>query len=170
LMQPFIAALHAMYDQSGSGPRMIWLDLRWVNGKVKFLPREKKVFSPEYRDEAVKMVIETSRPIAKVAKELGINEGTLDNWVDNVRRSISDSTTGASLLSVIPPAEPARNPRDSPEHETGTQHNLRGHPETQDWITNWDRSGGALMAAEVEAGPFAREPDAARNDQARGSP
>jgi uncharacterized protein (TIGR02680 family) len=26
LMQPFIAALHAMYDQAGSGPRMLWLD------------------------------------------------------------------------------------------------------------------------------------------------
>ena len=27
------------------------------------------------------MVIETSRPIARVAKELGINEGTLGSWV-----------------------------------------------------------------------------------------
>ncbi|WP_433007921.1 TIGR02680 family protein [Kribbella sp. CA-294648] len=26
LLQPFIAALHAMYDQSGVGPRMMWLD------------------------------------------------------------------------------------------------------------------------------------------------
>ena len=26
LLQPFIAALHAMYDQSGTGPRMMWLD------------------------------------------------------------------------------------------------------------------------------------------------
>jgi Putative exonuclease SbcCD, C subunit len=26
LLQPFIAALHAMYDQTGAGPRMIWLD------------------------------------------------------------------------------------------------------------------------------------------------
>jgi transposase-like protein len=26
------------------------------------------------------MVIETSRPIAEVARELGINEGTLGNW------------------------------------------------------------------------------------------
>jgi len=34
----------------------------------------------------VKMVIETSRPIAKVAKELGINEGTLGNWVGIYRR------------------------------------------------------------------------------------
>ena len=38
-------------------------------------------FTPEYRAEAVKMVIETSRPIAEVARDLGINEGTLGNWV-----------------------------------------------------------------------------------------
>jgi transposase len=50
------------------------------------LSRAKKSFSPEFRDEAVKMVIETSRPIARVAKELGINEGTLGNWVGIHRR------------------------------------------------------------------------------------
>jgi transposase len=49
------------------------------------LPRPKKSFSPEFRDEAVKMVIETSRPIARVAKELGINEGTLGSWVSRYR-------------------------------------------------------------------------------------
>jgi transposase len=53
---------------------------------VKVLPRPKKSFSPEFKDEAVKMVIETSRPIARVAKELGINEGTLGNWVAAYRR------------------------------------------------------------------------------------
>ena len=50
------------------------------------MPRPKKSFSPEFKDEAVQMVIETSRPIAKVAKELGINEGTLGNWVGIYRR------------------------------------------------------------------------------------
>ena len=50
------------------------------------MPRPKKSFSPEYRDEAVKMVIESSRPIARVAKELGINEGTLGHWVGVYRR------------------------------------------------------------------------------------
>ena len=43
-------------------------------------------FSPEFRDEAVKLVIEGSRPIARVARELGINEGTLGNWVTQYRR------------------------------------------------------------------------------------
>jgi len=43
-------------------------------------------FSPEYRTEAVKMVIETSRPIAEVARNLGINEGTLGNWVNLHRK------------------------------------------------------------------------------------
>jgi len=32
------------------------------------------------------MVIETSRPIARVAKKLGINEGTLGNWANVDRR------------------------------------------------------------------------------------
>jgi transposase len=50
------------------------------------LPRPKKNFTPEYREEAVKSVIETSRPVAQVAKELGINPGTLSNWVGAYRR------------------------------------------------------------------------------------
>ncbi len=32
------------------------------------------------------MVIETSRPVARVAKELGISEGIIGNWVNAYRR------------------------------------------------------------------------------------
>lgn len=46
----------------------------------------RKRFSPEYREEAVKLVIDSSRPIAQVARELGLNEGTLGNWVNTYRR------------------------------------------------------------------------------------
>lgn len=34
----------------------------------------------------MKSVIETSRPIAQVAKELGLNPGTLGNWVSAYKR------------------------------------------------------------------------------------
>ena len=40
-----------------------------------------KTFSPEFREEAARMVVETSRPIADVARELGISETSLGNWV-----------------------------------------------------------------------------------------
>ena len=43
-------------------------------------------FSPEFRDDAVKLVIDSSRPIAQVARELGIGEATLGNWVNRYRR------------------------------------------------------------------------------------
>jgi transposase-like protein len=46
----------------------------------------RRKYSPEYREEAVKLVLETSRPIAEVARELGLVEGTLGNWVNAYRR------------------------------------------------------------------------------------
>jgi transposase len=42
-------------------------------------------FSPEFREEAARMVIDTSRAIADVGRELGINETTLGNWVKTYR-------------------------------------------------------------------------------------
>ena len=38
-------------------------------------------FSPEFREEAARMVVESSRAIADVARELGISETSLGNWV-----------------------------------------------------------------------------------------
>ena len=44
--------------------------------------RQRREFSPEYKDEAVKLVINTGRTVAVVARELGIQESTLGRWVN----------------------------------------------------------------------------------------
>jgi transposase len=48
--------------------------------------RTRRTFSTQFKEEAVKLVIESSRPIAAVARELGVGEATLGNWVNTYRR------------------------------------------------------------------------------------
>jgi transposase-like protein len=45
-----------------------------------------KTYSPEFREEAARMVVETSRATADVARELGVNDTTLGNWVRDFRK------------------------------------------------------------------------------------
>jgi transposase len=54
------------------------------------LRERRRKFSPEFKDEAVKMVIESSRAIAEVAREIQVNEGTLGSWVNKYRVEHAD--------------------------------------------------------------------------------
>jgi transposase len=49
------------------------------------MPERRRKYTPEFKDEAARMVVETSRPIAEVAREIHVNEGTLGNWVAKYR-------------------------------------------------------------------------------------
>jgi transposase len=46
----------------------------------------RRKFDQDFREGAVRLVRETGKPIARVARELGINEGTLGNWCAQDRR------------------------------------------------------------------------------------
>src|SRR5918998_4572979 len=47
----------------------------------------RRKFDKEFKEGAVRIVREPGKPIAQVARELGINEGTLGNWVAKDRRA-----------------------------------------------------------------------------------
>ena len=51
------------------------------------MPDQRRRFSPQFKAEAVQLVIETGRPTAEVAHDLGIHDGTLGNWVGAWRRA-----------------------------------------------------------------------------------
>ena len=51
------------------------------------MPEQRRRFSPQFMAEAVQMVSETGRPIGEVARDLGIHDGTLGNWVNAWRRA-----------------------------------------------------------------------------------
>jgi len=69
------------------------------------MAESRRKFDRDFREGAVRLVRETGKPIAQVARDLGINSGTLGNWVnaDERRRGGGDG-----VLSEDERAELAR--------------------------------------------------------------
>jgi len=76
------------------------------------MARKYSRFSPEFRDEAVRLVVENSRPIAQVARELGMNEGTLSNWVGQYRKDHAGEEPPLTVHERIQLAEAQRELRE----------------------------------------------------------
>ena len=81
----------------------------------------RRKFDPDFREGAVRIVKETGRPIAQIARELGINEGTLANWVtmDRLAREsgngrLSESEHAELVRLRRENAEPAMERDDAP--------------------------------------------------------
>ena len=72
----------------------------------------KEKYTPEYRQEAARLVIESGCPIADVAKEIGVGEGLLGRWV-KIERERQGSDDGRSDSDIR--AENARLRRELAE-------------------------------------------------------
>jgi len=58
-------------------------------------------YTPEFRRDAVALVLSSGRPIKQVARELGISDTTLGNWIRAERK-------GRGLTAAVPAADDAQ--------------------------------------------------------------
>jgi transposase len=70
-------------------------------------------FDREFREGAVRIVRETGKPIAVVARDLGVNAGTLGNWVSQDKQARGEAAGGG--LSEDERAELARLRKENAE-------------------------------------------------------
>jgi transposase len=54
----------------------------------------RRKFEQDFKEGAVRLVRETGKPIAQIARELGIHDGTLGNWVNADRRRRGEDNGG----------------------------------------------------------------------------
>ncbi len=73
----------------------------------------RRKFDQDFKEGAVRLVRETGKPIAQVARELGMRPGTLENWVARDRREREGGEHGG--LGEDERAELARLRRENAE-------------------------------------------------------
>lgn len=69
-----------------------------MSGTNRGRPRRK--FTEEFKAEAVRMVAESGGQIAKVARELGIFDSSLGNWVRQAREEAEGAPTGSERVEI----------------------------------------------------------------------
>jgi transposase len=63
-----------------------------------------KVYSPEFKEQAARRVVENSLPIAQVAREIGVNDTTLGFWVKAYKKKLA----GQPIPEGVPDGERIR--------------------------------------------------------------
>lgn len=61
------------------------------------MSERRRKYTTEFKTEAAKMVVNTSRPIAEVAREIHVHEGTLGSWVAQYRIDHADEEPPLSI-------------------------------------------------------------------------
>jgi transposase len=76
------------------------------------MTRTYRKYDEDFKQGAVRLVFETGKSIAQVARELGVNEGTLGNWCVRARGAAGE---GDGELSETERAELARLRKENTE-------------------------------------------------------
>jgi transposase-like protein len=53
------------------------------------VPGKAKRYTPEFKEQAARKVVDNSLPIAQVARELDVNDTTLGFWVKDYRKKLA---------------------------------------------------------------------------------
>ena len=46
----------------------------------------RRKFTPEFKAEAVELLMNSGKPVAEIARDLGIGDGTLGNWMNAAKK------------------------------------------------------------------------------------
>lgn len=76
------------------------------------MARKYQKFTPEFREQAAKLVVEGGQSTAGVAREYGLGETTLGNWVKKYRREHADEEPPLELSERAELAELRRRTRE----------------------------------------------------------
>jgi transposase len=68
------------------------------------VPGKAQRYTPEFKEQAARKVVDNSLPIAQVARELGVNDTTLGFWVKAYRKKLA----GQPLPTDMPEQERIR--------------------------------------------------------------
>lgn len=73
-------------------------------------PRRKGPYTEEFRRDAADLVLSSGRPTVEVARELGINDTTLGNWVraERDRRGMAKGSSTGTMATQSPEEENKR--------------------------------------------------------------
>jgi transposase-like protein len=61
------------------------------------VPGKGKRYTPEFKEQAARKVVDNSLPIAQVAREIGVNDTTLGFWVKDYRKKMSGQPLPADM-------------------------------------------------------------------------
>lgn len=61
------------------------------------MPGKAKRYTPEFKEQAARKVVDNSLPIAQVARDLGVNDTTLGFWVKAYRKQCAGQPLPAGM-------------------------------------------------------------------------